>query len=73
MIISNNYDYVKYTFVAVLTSWQERYPKDATYHRLALAVKHPAVGRVDLAEKYCGLQLGKGVAVVKEYYYIPTQ
>ncbi|XP_067040334.1 protein NLRC3-like [Acropora muricata] len=42
----------------VLTSWQERYPKDATYHRLALAVKHPAVGRVDLAEKYCGLQLG---------------
>ncbi|XP_044170663.1 NLR family CARD domain-containing protein 3-like isoform X2 [Acropora millepora] len=42
----------------VLTSWQERYPKDATYHRLALALKHPAIGRVDLAEKYCGLQLG---------------
>ncbi|XP_044169016.1 nucleotide-binding oligomerization domain-containing protein 2-like [Acropora millepora] len=42
----------------VLTSWQERYPYDATYHRLALALKHPAVGRVDLAEKYCGLQLG---------------
>ncbi|XP_044169044.1 nucleotide-binding oligomerization domain-containing protein 2-like, partial [Acropora millepora] len=46
----------------VLTSWQERYPKDATYHRLALALKHDAVGRVDLAEKYCGLQLGKGTS-----------
>ncbi|XP_044167720.1 uncharacterized protein LOC122951744 [Acropora millepora] len=39
----------------VLTSWQERYPKDATYHRLALALKHDAVGRADVAEKYCGL------------------
>ena len=46
-------------FVAVLTSWRERYPKDATYHRLALALKHPAVGRVDLADKYSGLHLGK--------------
>ena len=40
-------------FVAVLTSWKERYPKDATYHRLALALKHPAVGRAQLADKYC--------------------
>ncbi|XP_044170368.1 uncharacterized protein LOC122954407 [Acropora millepora] len=39
----------------VLTSWQERCPKDATYHRLALALKHPAVGRADLADKYCSL------------------
>ena len=42
-------------FVAVLTAWQERYPKDATYHRLARALKNPAVGRADVAEKYCGL------------------
>ena len=42
-------------FVAVLTSWQERYPNDATYHRLALALKHPAVGRADVANKYCSL------------------
>ncbi|XP_015768823.1 PREDICTED: uncharacterized protein LOC107347423 [Acropora digitifera] len=38
---------------AVLTAWQERYPKDATYHRLALALKHAAVGRADVADKYC--------------------
>ena len=54
-------------FVAVLTCWEERYPYDATYHRLALALKHPAVGRVDLAAKYCGLQFGKDVAVAKDY------
>ena len=46
-------------FVAVLTSWQERFPYDATYHRLALALKHPTVGRVDLAAKYCGPQLAR--------------
>ncbi|XP_044166801.1 uncharacterized protein LOC114951853 isoform X3 [Acropora millepora] len=39
----------------VLTKWQELFPYDATYHRLALALKHPAVGRVDLAAKYCDL------------------
>ena len=38
------------------------YPSDATYHRLARALQHPIVGRVDLAAKYCGLQLGKDVA-----------
>ena len=43
------------------------YPSDATYHRLARALKHPDVGREDLAAKYCDLQLGKDVAVVKEY------
>ncbi|XP_067040005.1 uncharacterized protein [Acropora muricata] len=43
---------------AVLTCWQERFPNDATYHRLACALQHPAVGRVDLAVKYCGLQFG---------------
>ncbi|KAK2546776.1 hypothetical protein P5673_033579, partial [Acropora cervicornis] len=39
----------------LLTCWQKRYPKDATYHRLALALKHDAVGRADVAEKFCGL------------------
>ena len=38
------------------------YASDATYHRLALALQHPSVDRVDLAGKYCGLQLGKDVA-----------
>ncbi|XP_067016914.1 NLR family CARD domain-containing protein 3-like [Acropora muricata] len=42
----------------VLRRWQEIYPQDATYHRLARALQHPAVGRKDLAVKYCGLQLG---------------
>ena len=46
------------------------YASDATYHRLARALKHPDVGREDLAVKYCGLQLGKDVTVVKKYYYI---
>ena len=54
-------------FLDVLTSWKERYPKDATYHRLARALKDPAVGREDLAVKYCGLQLGKDVAVARDY------
>ncbi|XP_015772433.1 PREDICTED: uncharacterized protein LOC107350707 [Acropora digitifera] len=39
----------------VLTKWQELFPYDATYHRLALALKHQTVGRVDLAAKYCEL------------------
>ncbi|XP_044171360.1 uncharacterized protein LOC114974059 isoform X1 [Acropora millepora] len=47
----------------VLRRWQEMYPSNATYHRLARALKHPAVGRVDLVDKYCGLQLGKDVAL----------
>ncbi|XP_015750225.1 PREDICTED: uncharacterized protein LOC107330094 isoform X8 [Acropora digitifera] len=51
----------------VLTSWQERFPYDATYHRLALALKHPTVGRVDLAAKFCGPQFGKDVSVAKDY------
>ena len=38
------------------------YASDATYHRLARALQHPFVDRVDLAAKYCGLQLGKDVA-----------
>ena len=67
MIILNNNDYVKYSFVAVLTCWQERYPYDATYHRLALALQHITVGRVDLAVKYCGLQFGNDVALAKDY------
>ena len=54
-------------FVAVLTSWQERFPHDATYHSLALALKHPAVGRVDLVAKYCSLILCKDVPVAKDH------
>ena len=49
------------------------YRSDATFHRLACALKDPAVGRVDLAVKYCGLQLGKDVAVAKDYEYILIQ
>ena len=53
--------------VGVLRRWQERYPSDATYHCLARALQHAAVGRVDVAVKYCSLQLGKDVAVAKDY------
>ncbi|XP_074630340.1 uncharacterized protein LOC141889073 isoform X2 [Acropora palmata] len=42
---------------STLRRWQEMYRSDATFHRLACALKDPAVGRVDLAVKYCGLQL----------------
>ena len=42
------------------------YPYDATYQRLAFALQHPAVGRADLAAKYCGLQFCKDVAVAKD-------
>ena len=42
----------------------ERYPSDATY-RLALALQHPSVDRVDVAVKYCGLQFGNDVAAAK--------
>ena len=52
--------------VGVLRRWQDRYPYDATHHCLACALQHPAVGRVDLAAKYCVLQLGKDdVAVLR--------
>ena len=40
-------------FVAVLTSWKKRYPEVATYHRLARALKNPAVGQAEVADKYC--------------------
>ena len=64
MIISNNYDYVKMFCVGMLRCWRERNAAAvATYHCLGNALKDPAVGRADLAEKYCGLQLGKDVAV----------
>ena len=48
-------------------------PSDATYQRLARAMEHPVVGRADLAAKYCSLQLGKDVAVAKDYLYILIQ
>ena len=54
-------------FVAVLTTWQERFPHDATYHCLARALQHTTVGREDLAAKYCGLQFGKDVPMAKDY------
>ncbi|XP_044171359.1 uncharacterized protein LOC122955664 [Acropora millepora] len=41
----------------VLRYWKERYLSDATYRRLVLALQDPAVDRVDLIKKYCGLQL----------------
>ena len=59
--------------VGVLRRWQERNPSVATYHRLARALQHPSVDRVDVAVKYCGLQLGKDVAVGKDYQCILTQ
>ena len=33
--------------------WTEMFGSSATYESLALALQHPAVGRVELAEKYC--------------------
>ncbi|XP_067017494.1 uncharacterized protein [Acropora muricata] len=51
---------------SILRHWQEMYRSDATYHALACALQNPAVARVDLAVKYCGLQLGKDVAVVSK-------
>ncbi|XP_015757180.1 PREDICTED: uncharacterized protein LOC107336623 isoform X2 [Acropora digitifera] len=51
---------------SILRHWQEMYRSDATYYALACALQNPAVARVDLAVKYCGLQLGKDVAVVSK-------
>ena len=51
--------------VGILRYWKERYASDATYHRLALALQHPTVDRVDVVVKYCGLQFGKDVAADK--------
>ena len=42
--------------LVVLRRWQEMYPSDATYHRLARALQHPAVARVDVAFMYCSPQ-----------------
>ena len=52
--------------VGVLRYWQEMYPSDATYHRLALALQHPTIDRVDVAFMYCGPQFGKNVAAAKD-------
>ena len=48
--------------VGLLGYWREMNAHDATYHRLALALQHPAVARVDVAFLYCGPQFGKDVA-----------
>ena len=52
VIISNKYD-CQIFCIGTLIYWKERYPSDATYHRLALALEHPTVDRVDVAVKYC--------------------
>ena len=41
------------------------YPSDATYHRLARALQHPTIDRVDVAFMYCGPQFGKDIAAAK--------
>ncbi|XP_044169022.1 uncharacterized protein LOC114974232 [Acropora millepora] len=51
---------------SILRRWQEMYPSDATYHRLARALQHPTVDRVDVAVKYCGPQFGKDVAAATD-------
>ena len=52
--------------VGVLRYWQEMYPSDATYHRLALALQHPTIDRVDVAFTYCGPQFGRYVEAAKD-------
>ena len=41
------------------------YPSDVTYHRLARALQHPTIDRVDVAFMYCGPQFGKDIAAAK--------
>ena len=41
------------------------YPSDATYHRLARALQHPTIDRVDVAFMYCVPQFGKDIAAAK--------
>ena len=50
----------------MLRHWQKRYPFDATYNRLALALKHPAVARVDVAFMHCSLEFGRYVEAAKD-------
>ncbi|XP_015748513.1 PREDICTED: uncharacterized protein LOC107328287 isoform X2 [Acropora digitifera] len=66
--IEANESKVSEKFYSVLRRWQEMYPSDAEYHRLASALQHPVVGRADLAAKYCGLKYCKELAVVKDCY-----
>ena len=42
------------------------YPSDATYDRLARALQHPTIDRVDVAVLYCVPQFGKDVAAAKD-------
>ncbi|XP_074630317.1 uncharacterized protein LOC141889063 isoform X2 [Acropora palmata] len=59
---------------SVLRYWQGRYPSDATYHRLARALQHPAVDRVDVAFMYCGPQFGRKVEGAKdEAAFVPAE
>ena len=53
-------------FVGVLRYWQEMYPSDATYHRLARALQHPTVDRVDVAFMYGGPKFGRYVEAAKD-------
>ncbi|XP_015768799.1 PREDICTED: uncharacterized protein LOC107347432 isoform X3 [Acropora digitifera] len=51
---------------SILRRWQEMYPSDATYQRLARALQHPTIDRVDVAVKYCGRQFGTDVETAKD-------
>ena len=42
--------------LGLLGYWREMNAHDATYHRLARALQHPTVARVDVAFMYCSLQ-----------------
>ena len=42
------------------------YPSDATYRRLARALQHPTIDRIDVAFMYCSPQFGKDVAAAKD-------
>ena len=42
--------------LGVLRHWKESNASGATYHRLARALQHPAVARVDVAFRYCSPQ-----------------
>ena len=52
--------------VGVLRRWQERSPSDATYHRLARALQHATVDRVDVAFMYCGPQFSRYVEATED-------
>jgi len=50
----------------VLRRWKEMKGSDATYKRLARALRDPLVGKSHLADKFCDLQFCKDKAVAKD-------